>query len=304
MRNLGLFLFLGVISPVFLPVNAQLFVTGIDGVGTREVGHVHFFVETISINNTGDELLLGGMAVSGDHRVYSISSTGGNLKRLSPNSAPSSSGPVFAPDQIHIVFTEFVTSAQITVVDKAWANKKMLTNGASPSFSLDGSLLAFERTGGGPNYFSAIFVSNADGSNEHQITPPNALTITPTFDPQDSHIIVFAEWGVGIVATNSDGTGRRVILNDPNAFEPTFTPDGKQIVYAFTPTAGPNEKFDLYIMNSDGSNRRKLTNEPKMWCRNPVVSPDGTQIYFHEIPKTHIEEYEKNWRALHHLPNK
>src|SRR5262249_47599587 len=38
--------------------------------------------------------------------------------------------------------------------------------------------------------------------------------------------------------------------------------------------------LELYIMNSDGSNVRKLTNAPKCYNGGPFFSPDGTKVIF------------------------
>ncbi len=55
------------------------------------------------------------------------------------------------------------------------------------------------------------------------------------------------------------------ITNEPGAMfrDPLFSPDGKQIVYAFKADRSNREVFDeLYIMDSDGKNRKQLTTYP------------------------------------------
>lgn len=62
-------------------------------------------------------------------------------------------------------------------------------------------------------------------------------------------------------------TGRyRQITNEPTAAfrDPSFSPDGKRIIYVYKKNRTDRAEIEeLYIMDSDGTNRRKLTTYPK-----------------------------------------
>ena len=234
MRFVGTFSLSVLLAVGFRPANAQLYVIGIDGSGNaKQVDHINFDLNSISLNKAGDEFLLSGQS-NNIERVFSMASNGKNLKQLTPHGAPPSASPVFAPDQANIVFGEYDTSgSEIVMTDKTWTSRKVLNGkGGGPSFSSDGAQMVFERYTGGPTYSTLLFVSKADGSGEQEITPLNSIALGPKFNPQKNKTIVFAEVGVGIVSINSDGTGRQILLNDGYASEPVYTPDGKQIVYA------------------------------------------------------------------------
>ena len=64
---------------------------------------------------------------------------------------------------------------------------------------------------------------------------------------------------------------------------PSFSPDGKQIAFAWTgdPSSGSNG-FDLYVKSIGNENLLRLTHHPSPWL-TPAWSPDGTQIAFHRL---------------------
>jgi TolB protein len=76
------------------------------------------------------------------------------------------------------------------------------------------------------------------------------------------------------------------LTNDNNSIEPTWSPDGSKIAYACGTGTGIRQ---LCIMDSDGNNKRTLTNSASSkWGAN--WSPNGKQIAFvsNEIPYAHI----------------
>ena len=74
-------------------------------------------------------------------------------------------------------------------------------------------------------------------------------------------------------------TGRyRQLTNEPAAAfrDPTFSPDGKQIVYVYKKNRTDRAEIEeMYIMNSDGSNRRKLTTYP---ANDPLAKDFGYKV--------------------------
>lgn len=66
-------------------------------------------------------------------------------------------------------------------------------------------------------------------------------------------------------------------------FQPAISPDGTKI--AFVSQVGGNDgafvfrRFEIFIMNSDGTNRRRLTYD-NFWDSMPTFSPDGTKIIY------------------------
>ncbi len=127
-----------------------------------------------------------------------------------------------------------------------------------------------------PNDKTALYLANADGSNEIPL---------PFFGgnldwSSDSRTVVYQK---GITVEDPDifvytlETGKRENVTNNPAFDadPSFSPDGKQIVFASL----RDGNAEIYLMNSDGSDIRRLTNNPA-WDCHPVFSPDGTTIAF------------------------
>ncbi len=77
-------------------------------------------------------------------------------------------------------------------------------------------------------------------------------------------------WGLHTV--NPDASGLNW-LNDKAA--PVWSPDGNRLLYSGYPAFG---YADLYVMNADGSNVRKVTQGISAWSAS--WSPDGTQVAY------------------------
>jgi Tol biopolymer transport system component len=86
-----------------------------------------------------------------------------------------------------------------------------------------------------------------------------------------------------IMTMTPDGrASRRVTNNDVFDQAPSWSPDGRRIVFEsyrdFVPGYGLH--WEIYVMNADGTNERQLT-DGDYDSRIPRWSPDGTRILFH-----------------------
>jgi Tol biopolymer transport system component len=80
-----------------------------------------------------------------------------------------------------------------------------------------------------------------------------------------------------IYRANINGTNHQALLEgDQSVYAFRLSPDGSKIAFNYGPY---NSTAEIYIMNSDGSNLTRLT-ENTVWDGNPSFSPDGQQIVF------------------------
>ena len=79
---------------------------------------------------------------------------------------------------------------------------------------------------------------------------------------------------------NADGSNAKQITNYGCAsFAPTFTPDGKKILFASNKAKCDSSLFELYLINLDGSGLEQVTDYGK-FTSFPEFSPDGRKLIF------------------------
>ncbi len=132
---------------------------------------------------------------------------------------------------------------------------QMDANDWAPSWSADGQKIAFvsdrpAENGQGP----FIFVMSADGSDQQQASFEDGSD-WPDWSPDGSQIVYTA--GNDIYITSLTGSGAMNLTNSAEKdTHPHFSPDGRQIAWL----AGDDWAWDVFVMNSDGSQVRQITN--------------------------------------------
>ncbi len=150
------------------------------------------------------------------------------------------------------------------------------------AWSLDGSQIyysayttSFSMTGGFKTIPPQIYVMNADGSNQHALSPTPASGFYPSLSP-DGKLLVFAEINgtTQRVSEVSAGGGEVKPLTGsdlPGATNPSFSPDGSLIVFQ-----GPGAKGQtaVFTIKPDGSGQKELLND-SFQNTLPVWEPCG-----------------------------
>ena len=117
-------------------------------------------------------------------------------------------------------------------------------------------------------------------------------------NPLEGKIVFYSgRDGAGEIYTmNADGTNQTRVTDDPTkAVFPSWSPNGRQIVFTSARDSQVATDFNIWVIDTDGGNLRQLTHHPDR-DGFPDWSPDGNQIAFDsdreskegEWPKTEI----------------
>ncbi|MGH9847287.1 MAG: hypothetical protein ACREEM_51985, partial [Blastocatellia bacterium] len=131
---------------------------------------------------------------------------------------------------------------------------------------------------------SDIWMMNADGGKQVNLTKSPGFDGRPALSPDGTRIAFASNRGAGFLfnfdiwVMNADSSHpRRLTDYAEYDSDPAWSPDGKRI--AFT-RAAPEKKFDILVVNADGTNLVNLTNTAQFSETVPAWSPDGRRIAF------------------------
>src|SRR3712207_681268 len=149
----------------------------------------------------------------------------------------------------------------------------------------------YRDTGTGDSFVEIISVS-PDGTGMKQRTSASGSS-NPTFSPDGEKIAYAADYGAGtrgIYVMSRSGNAKKALTdnNDLPEYGPTWSPDGTKIAFVrqervSTPEGQNDWQVDIWVMNADGSEQKKLTDDFNHEGA-PTWSPDGTKIAFVDGP--------------------
>jgi len=238
-----------------------------------------------------------------DNRIAVAGPDGSGLTLLTEGS---DEAPKWSPDQTRILFQRFDfshDSFEIYAMDADGAEQANLTqdpaSDTGAQWAPNGSKIAFSSDRASTGVSSiGIYVMNPDGSGlvgvTHGIIRPFLLRESVYSWSPDSLRIVFSSASSprgqnDISSVSSGGMGEQRLTRSPaNDIGPVWGPDGR---IAFASNRGDSTtcdrdcNYDIFVMDSDGGNLTRLTNDPAATI--PLQwSPNGTKILFAQFDPT------------------
>lgn len=211
----------------------------------------------------------------------------------------------------------------IYTVDTDGRNLKRLTNyntyTAEAGLSPDGKTIVFTSLKGGD---LDIYTMNVDGTNVKQLThqlgydggpwwspdgkrivyrayhPTDAAELTSYQDLLKQHMIRPNK--MELFTMNADGSDQKQITKLGGAnFGPSWTPDGKRIIFSSNHVNPRSGNFDLYLVNQDGTGLSQITNSP-VFDGFPMFSNDGKKLLWasnrHDAKETETNLFVADWK--------
>ncbi len=201
----------------------DIYTANADGTNLKALTHYGVYTAEGTLSPNGHTMVFTSLK-GGDLDIYTMETDGSNLKQLTFQPGYDG-GPFWSHDGKQIVYRAWHPS------DTALTNYQDL---------LKQRLVR-------PNRME-IWVMNADGSNQHQITNLGGANFAPYFTPDDRRIIFSSNYknpksrNFDLYLVDVDGSNLEQVTDHPE-FDgfPMFSPDGKKLVWGSGRASKPGE---------------------------------------------------------------
>lgn len=243
-------------------------------------------------SNDGSRILFQSNR-TGTWQVYIMNRDGSGLTRVTDDRF-NNNFVDWSPDNQLVAFvSDRDGNEEIYLCKPDGSGLRRLTNNPErdihPYFAPDGKSLLFNSTRDNPMTFE-VYSINLDGTNEKRLTRTDEVETCARYSTDMSQVVLLrADFNDEVYVVDPTFASWTNITNSPSAEGwPSWSPDGKQVIYSNDESG----TFSLYLINADGSNRRRLT-YPKSFERDARanISPDGKTVVFNRQVRSTIGIY-------------
>lgn len=186
--------------------------------------------------------------------------------------------PRFTPDGKSVVMSMAKDgNSEIYVMDLRTRAVKRLTYHSSidtsPSYAPDGRRVVFNSDRGGSQQ---LYIMDSDGRNVQRVSWGKGRYGTPVWSPRGD-LIAFTKMSKGrffIGVMHTDGSGERLLVEDFNVEAPTWSPNGRVLMYfrkQRTNKDGSGGESKLFSVDLTGYNEREIVTP--LDASDPAWSP-------------------------------
>lgn len=267
--------------------NAEIYVQNSDGSDVRRLTNHPAWDSHPFFSPDGTHIVFPSNRDNESSDLYLMRADGSDVRRLTDWQANETVEPgCWSPDGTKIVFSSdqhgsddvFVINAEIYRPQLVLADET--SNLQFPTLSPDGRQIVYQAEM--PDKSGELRIYDSESKQFRVLIKTENADIAPVFSPDGTRIAFQnrIKGNTEIFLIKKDGSGIQNLTNNPaRDVSPAFSPDGKQIAFAGN-REGDFAIFQLYAMNTDGSNQHKIHNSQTMGGGSLAWSPDGSQIVF------------------------
>jgi hypothetical protein len=214
---------------------------------------------------------------NGTQAIYVLDLETSSTRLLSqPEGSDRFMAPWWSPDGSKIA--SYIYRGPLTVLDSETGEVVFsFPECASPTWAPDGEQIVCGSNVGGKAVFEVI---NTITGDIVRLDPSVDGALLPAWSPNREEL-AFARLrdGQSSIWIFPFSTGKPIVLADmaTENYAPAWSPDGSELAYQ---SDNGSDESEIWVMDSDGRNPRRVTYTDAGWSRAPSWSPDGRWLAF------------------------